>query len=128
MMLEVARHWAGAATYDAAYGRYRLRGVVGPDEYHDAYPDATTPGIDDNAYTNATAAWVLARGLDLLGELPDARRAELTERLSIDDEELARWEEVSHRLYVPFHQGVVSHRGLRGAGGAGLGHVPRPAR
>ncbi|MFE5481024.1 glycoside hydrolase family 65 protein [Streptomyces sp. NPDC056527] len=108
IMLEVARHWAAAATYDAEHGRYRLRGVVGPDEYHDAYPDATTPGIDDNAYTNATAAWVLARGLDLLGELPDARRAELTERLSLDDEELTRWEEVSHRLYVPFHRGVVS--------------------
>ncbi|MEU9859838.1 glycoside hydrolase family 65 protein [Streptomyces sp. NPDC047971] len=108
ILLEVARHWAGAATYDAAHDRYRLRGVMGPDEYHDAYPDATNPGIDDNAYTNATAAWVLARGLDLLGELPDARRAELTERLAVDDEERARWEEVSHRLYVPFHRGVVS--------------------
>ncbi|MFJ7960337.1 glycoside hydrolase family 65 protein [Streptomyces sp. NPDC096319] len=108
ILLEVARHWAGAATYDAERGRYRLRGVVGPDEYHDAYPGATTPGVDDNAYTNATAAWVLARGLELLGELPDARREELTGTLSLDREELSRWEDVSRRLYVPFHQGVVS--------------------
>lgn len=107
ILLEVARYWSGAATFDPALGRYRIRGVVGPDEYHDAYPDATTPGIDDNAYTNATAAWVLARGLDLLGELPGARRSELVERLSLDDEELSRWEHVSRRLYVPFHQGVV---------------------
>ncbi|WP_405860884.1 glycoside hydrolase family 65 protein [Streptomyces sp. NBC_00090] len=107
ILLEVGRHWSGAATFDPALGRYRIRGVVGPDEYHDAYPDATTPGIDDNAYTNATAAWVLARGLDLLGELPRARRSELVERLSLDDEELSRWEHVSRRLYVPFHQGVV---------------------
>ncbi|MEW9339640.1 glycoside hydrolase family 65 protein [Streptomyces tanashiensis] len=108
VLLEIARYWAGAATYDAECDRYRLRGVVGPDEYHDAYPDATTPGIDDNAYTNATAAWVLARGLDLLGELPEARREELTGRLSLSDEELSRWQDVSRRLYVPFHQGVVS--------------------
>ncbi|MFB7865067.1 glycoside hydrolase family 65 protein [Streptomyces sp. NPDC056069] len=107
-LLEVARFWAGAAHYDPERGRYRIRGVVGPDEYHDAYPGATAPGIDDNAYTNATAAWVLARGLDLLGELPDARRAELRERLSLDDAEVARWEDVSRRLYVPFHRGVVS--------------------
>ncbi|MCX4966105.1 glycoside hydrolase family 65 protein [Streptomyces sp. NBC_00654] len=108
ILLEVARYWAGAATFDTARNRYRIRGVVGPDEYHDAYPDAARPGIDDNAYTNVTAAWVLDRGLALLAELPAARRAELCERLSLDDEELARWAEVSHRLYVPFHQGVVS--------------------
>ncbi|MFI8823503.1 glycoside hydrolase family 65 protein [Streptomyces sp. NPDC053431] len=108
ILLEIARYWAWAAAFDPEARRYRIRGVVGPDEYHDAYPDATTPGIDDNAYTNATAAWVLARGLDLLGELPDARRAELAERLALDDRELDRWEDVSRRLYVPFHQGVIS--------------------
>lgn len=108
ILLEIARFWAGAAAFDPATGRYRIRGVVGPDEYHDAYPDATSPGIDDNAYTNVTAAWVLTSGLDLLGELPDARRAELVERLSLDDAELDRWEDVSRRLYVPFHRGVVS--------------------
>ncbi|MEU4063478.1 glycoside hydrolase family 65 protein [Streptomyces wedmorensis] len=108
ILLEVARHWAGTATFDPALGRYRIRGVMGPDEFHDAYPDATVPGIDDNAYTNATAAWVLARGLDLLGELAGARRSELAEQLSLDDLELARWEDVSRRMYVPFHQGVVS--------------------
>ncbi|MFG3346046.1 glycoside hydrolase family 65 protein [Streptomyces sp. NPDC048018] len=107
-LLEVARFWSGTARYDPQPGRYRIRGVVGPDEYHDAYPGAATPGIDDNAYTNATAAWVLARGLDLLAELPDARRAELREQLSLDDAELARWDDVSRRLYVPFHRGVVS--------------------
>ncbi|WMX44012.1 glycoside hydrolase family 65 protein [Streptomyces roseicoloratus] len=108
ILLDVARYWSSAATYDPVLGRYRIRGVVGPDEYHDAYPGAGTPGIDDNAYTNVTAAWVLARGLDLLGELPAARRAEIAERLTLDDGELARWDEVSRRLYVPFHRGVVS--------------------
>ncbi|MEV5973975.1 glycoside hydrolase family 65 protein [Streptomyces sp. NPDC051921] len=108
ILLDVARYWAGAAVLDPATGRYRIHGVVGPDEFHDAYPDAATPGIDDNAYTNATAAWVLSRGLDLLGELPDARRGELRDALALDDEEVARWVDVSHLLHVPFHQGVVS--------------------
>ncbi|MFJ5833699.1 glycoside hydrolase family 65 protein [Streptomyces sp. NPDC093089] len=107
-LLEIARYWAGAASFDPSLRRYRIRGVVGPDEYHDAYPGRAAPGIDDNAYTNATAAWVLARGLDLLDELPAARRSELRERLSLDDAELDRWEDVSRRVHVPFHQGVVS--------------------
>lgn len=108
ILLEVARFWARAATFDPDRKRYRLLGVVGPDEYHEAYPGATRPGIDDNAYTNVTAAWVLARGLALLAELPPARRQELRERLALDDERLDYWEDVSRRMYVPFHHGVVS--------------------
>ncbi|MFM9373586.1 glycoside hydrolase family 65 protein [Streptomyces sp. Da 82-17] len=108
ILLETARYWAAAAAFDPATRRYRIRGVVGPDEYHDAYPDAATPGIDDNAYTNVTAAWVLARALDLLDRLPAVRRGELREHMGLDGTELTRWEDVSRRLYVPFHQGVVS--------------------
>ncbi|GAA3047206.1 glycosyl hydrolase family 65 protein [Streptomyces roseofulvus] len=108
ILLETARYWAGSAVRDPELGRYRLRGVVGPDEYHDAYPGAPDPGIDDNAYTNVTAAWVLARGLDLMAELPAARCAELRERFDLHDEELALWDDVSRRLHLPFHGGVVS--------------------
>ncbi|MGW7440413.1 glycoside hydrolase family 65 protein [Streptomyces sp. NPDC054849] len=108
LFLEIARYWAGAATYDAELQRYRIRGVLGPDEYHDAYPGSSAPGIDDNAYTNVTAAWVLARGLALLADLPEARRVELSGPLGLDPAELERWEDISRRLHVPFHQGVIS--------------------
>ena len=33
----------------------------GADEYHDGYPDRDEPGLDNNAYTNVMAAWVLCR-------------------------------------------------------------------
>ncbi|MEU0372704.1 glycosyl hydrolase family 65 protein [Streptomyces sp. NPDC006283] len=108
MLTQIARFWAGFATYDEELERYRIRGVVGPDEYHDAYPDSVEPGLDDNAYTNVTAAWVLARALEVVRELPEPRRRELYERTSLDRGELARWDDVSRRLYVPFHAGVIS--------------------
>ncbi|MCZ4602722.1 glycoside hydrolase family 65 protein [Streptomyces sp. Lzd4kr] len=108
MLLEIARFWADTATYDETMRRYRIRGVVGPDEYHDGYPDADRPGLDDNAYTNVTAAWVLARAIDLMTTLPEPRRRELTERIGFDGGELELWEDVSRSLYVPFHDGVIS--------------------
>ncbi|WP_460072908.1 glycoside hydrolase family 65 protein [Streptomyces sp. YKOK-I1] len=108
MLLQIARFWAGLAAYDPGTGRYRIRGVVGPDEYHDAYPGAARPGLDDNAYTNVTAAWVLARALDLLRRLPAWRREELGDRVRLDAEEPTRWDEVSRRLLVPFHEEVIS--------------------
>jgi trehalose/maltose hydrolase-like predicted phosphorylase len=81
---------------------------MGPDEYHDAYPGAPRPGLDDNAYTNVTAAWVLARALDLLRILPEPRRRELGQSTGLEQDEPARWEEISRTLHVPFHDGVIS--------------------
>ncbi|MFE9773725.1 glycoside hydrolase family 65 protein [Streptomyces sp. NPDC005931] len=108
MLLQIARFWADSATWDDDLGRHRIRGVVGPDEYHDAYPGAATAGLDDNAYTNVTAAWVLTRTLELLRALPEPRRRELVERTGLDGGELEQWEDVSRTLYVPFHDGVIS--------------------
>ncbi|MFG2951332.1 glycoside hydrolase family 65 protein [Streptomyces adustus] len=108
MLLQIARFWADLAAFDPGTGRYRIRGVVGPDEYHDAYPDAARPGLDDNTYTNVTAAWVLVRALEVLRRLPAWRREELCDRIRLDADEPPRWEEVSRLLRVPFHQGVIS--------------------
>lgn len=108
MLLQIARFWADLAVFDPGTGRYHIRGVVGPDEYHDAYPGADRPGLADNAYTNVTAAWVLGRALDLLRRLPEWRREELRDRIRLDDGEPPKWEEMSRRLWVPFHRGVIS--------------------
>ncbi|WP_327667573.1 glycoside hydrolase family 65 protein [Streptomyces sp. NBC_00485] len=108
MLLQIARFWADSAVYDGALGRHRIKGLVGPDEYHDAYPGAQEPGLDDNAYTNVTAAWVLTRTLELVGSLPEPRRRELVERAGLDGGELEQWEDVSRTLHVPFHDDVIS--------------------
>jgi trehalose/maltose hydrolase-like predicted phosphorylase len=108
MLVQIARFWADSATWDRDKERYRIRGVMGPDEYHDRYPEAGRPGIDDNTYTNITAAWVLCRALELLADLPNPRRHELLDHLGLESEETDRWEDVSRRLYVPWHRGIIS--------------------
>ncbi|GAA4612041.1 hypothetical protein GCM10023195_51360 [Actinoallomurus liliacearum] len=109
MLLEIARFWADLATLDASTGRYDIHGVMGPDEYHDACPGAAAPGLTNNAYTNVMAAWTLCRALDALALVPSERRVELLERLDLRAGEIARWEDVSRRLRVPFHaDGVIS--------------------
>ena len=40
VILEIARYWSSAATFNPALGRYEILGVIGPDEYHDGYPGA----------------------------------------------------------------------------------------
>jgi len=107
LILEIARFWSSLARLDEARGRYVIRGVMGPDEFHDAYPDAATPGLDNNAYTNVMAVWVLCRARETLDRLSEARRAELSARLGLSAEEIARWEDISRRMFVPFHDGGI---------------------
>ena len=109
LILDIARFWSSMARLDDERGRYEIRGVMGPDEFHDAYPDSATPGINNNAYTNIMAVWVLCRALEVLELLSDMRRTELTTRLGISAEEIARWREISRRMVVPFHDdGIIS--------------------
>jgi trehalose/maltose hydrolase-like predicted phosphorylase len=107
IILDIARFWASAAVYDHGRDRYVIRGVMGPDEFHTGYPSAPEDGIDNNAYTNVMAAWVLLRALDVLALLPDQRRTQLSEELGLEAEEISRWEEISAKLFVPFHDGGI---------------------
>ncbi|KKK70105.1 hypothetical protein LCGC14_2927330, partial [marine sediment metagenome] len=45
LSVEIARFFASLATYDPDRGRYEIVGVMGPDEYHEGYPDADEPGV-----------------------------------------------------------------------------------
>jgi len=112
LMLEIARFWVSLASYDKKTGRYAIRGVMGPDEFHTAYP-GTKPsevtGLDNNAYTNFMVSWSLTRTLDVLDLLPENRCRELCDRLQLSEEELRNWDDVSRNLVVPFHDdGVIS--------------------
>ena len=109
VIYEVARFFASLATYDAEDDRYDIRGVMGPDEYHDAYPGADRPGLDNNAYTNVMAVWVLCRALELPHHLPGDQQANLRALLDLDDAEFGQWNEISRKMRVPFHDdGVIS--------------------
>ena len=107
LILDIARFWSSIATLEQESGRYEIRGVMGPDEFHDGYPDSATPGLNNNAYTNIMAVWVLCRALEVLDLLSDVRRSELTTRLGLSAEEIERWGDISRRMYVPFHDGGI---------------------
>lgn len=64
LLVETARYWASRIQVDRR-GRGHLRGVMGPDEYHD--------DVDDNAFTNVMARWNLRQAAALLDEVGDER-------------------------------------------------------
>lgn len=109
LILEIARFWASIASYDEKRGRYEICGVMGPDEFHEGYPGSPTGGLDNNAYTNILATWVLWRALDVLELLGELRRDEIVSQLGISADETARWDAISRRMFIPFHEdGIIS--------------------
>jgi len=94
IVLETARFWASRAMPEED-GRYHIRGVIGPDEYHE--------GVDDNAYTNFMARWNLECGqqvAQLLQTRWPQRWAELREKLNISLDDLGLWHEVAAQLAI----------------------------
>ncbi|MFG2054374.1 glycoside hydrolase family 65 protein [Micromonospora sp. NPDC048930] len=102
LLVETARFWAGLATYDPADDRYDIRGVMGPDEFHDGYPGRPGQGLDNCAYLNVMVAWVLGRAEEacaIVGRHPGVapwREVVLT------DDERRRWAHVARRLRLAF--------------------------
>ena len=109
MMLSITRFWASIAHFNPERERYEIHGVMGPDEFHEKYPDAPQGGLRNNAYTNVMVAWLCDITGKLLALLPASRAEELRERLGIGDDELAVWRDMSRRMFVPFHgDGIIS--------------------
>ncbi len=109
MMLEIARFFASLAWYNPERDRYEIHGVMGPDEFHEAYPGAEGGGLRNNAYTNITAAWIADIAPKVLELLPQHRARALRARIGLTDDEIDVWKRMARRMFVPFHDdGIIS--------------------
>ncbi len=109
MILEIARFWASISTFNEETQRYEISNVMGPDEYHEKYPNVEEGGLKNNAYTNVMAVWVIERALEVLNVLNEERRNELSEELDLKDNEIKRWKDITRKMTIPFHgDGIIS--------------------
>ncbi|MFC5175137.1 beta-phosphoglucomutase family hydrolase [Nocardioides taihuensis] len=108
LIIDVARAFASMARYDPVGDRFHIEGVMGPDEYHDGYPDTPGSGLRDNACTNVMTAWVCSRALDVLELLRGQACDELISTLHVEPDEPDRWKHLRRRLTVPVHDGIIS--------------------
>jgi kojibiose phosphorylase len=90
--LEIARFFADRAEKDTD-GTYHLRGVLGPDEYHEM--------VDDNGYTNALAKRAIETAMTFMekaaAEVPE-RLIHVRTKIDLTDEEIDLWRTVADRL------------------------------
>jgi kojibiose phosphorylase len=96
ILVETARFWASRALIEPD-GRAHIRQVIGPDEYHEL--------VDDNAYTNAMAAFNLERAADAVAILSRERSdhwRRLGDQLDITENEPRSWLALAGKLVTGF--------------------------
>ncbi len=107
LLFEICRFWASIAHFNPERDRYEIHGVMGPDEYHEEYPDREETGLRNNAYTNVMVAWSMDAALKALDALLPYRCEELRETLDLTDDEISLWTDMSRKMFVPFHDDAI---------------------
>ncbi len=94
IIVETARFWASRAE-PGSDGKRHIRGVIGPDEYHQS--------VDDDAYTNGMARWNLRTAATVVAHMSQrwpGPWAELRAALKLEDAELDDWAAAVRDLYT----------------------------
>ncbi|MCF8112183.1 MAG: beta-phosphoglucomutase family hydrolase [Desulfobacteraceae bacterium] len=108
MFFEICRFWASKARWDKEISRFRISGVMGPDEFHEKYPDKDEGGLTDNAYTNLMVHWALTTARALYNSMQKQAARALSEKINFAAKELDNWEYIARRLNMVISDGILA--------------------
>ena len=104
MIIGTALFWSSLAMFNDDSGRFEIRNVIGPDEYHTGYMDNELSGISNNAYTNFMAVWVIRCALNILDMFDEKFKTEIFNKLSVTEDDIVRWRMIIRKMYIPFNR------------------------
>lgn len=107
IILQSALFWSSIATFNEDRGKYEIKNVMGPDEYHTHYPDADNPGLNNNAYTNIMAVWVIQHAINLLELLDAPCHNDMEQIVGFTARDIVRWKDIVNKMYVPFQGNII---------------------
>ncbi len=100
MIISIAQFACSLCEYDAKKKRYHVRGVMGPDEFHEKFPGIPHSGLIDNAYTNVMIVWTLKKAQEILKLVSKKRATRLRKKLELTDYETNRWERIIRKMSI----------------------------
>lgn len=95
LLVETARLWYSLGFYDA-FGKFRIDGVTGPDEY--------SALVDNNVYTN-----LLAQHNFRCASAAVQRHPQAASELGVDADETGKWDAAAAQILLPYdeHLGII---------------------
>jgi beta-phosphoglucomutase family hydrolase len=107
MFLEICRFWASKAGLNEKTGRYSIRNVMGPDEFHEKYHGAEAGGLTDNTYTNLMVAWTFGKAFEMIERLAGSKE-QVRNKISLTDQELSQWRNISVKLNIEVRDEILA--------------------
>ncbi|MBA2653444.1 MAG: glycoside hydrolase family 65 protein [Gammaproteobacteria bacterium] len=102
LSIQMARFWKSKAVYNKQHDLYKIKEVMGPDEFHD--------NVNNNAYTNKLVSWSLEKTLELIELFLSEYPTETTKILKDNKfyaKEKQKLIKISHRLHFPAHEKII---------------------
>ncbi|MFX1286389.1 MAG: beta-phosphoglucomutase family hydrolase [Promethearchaeota archaeon] len=97
MILEICRFWSSKAELNDL-GFYEIKEIMGPDEFHETFPNSSNKGLKDNFYTNIMVVWVFQRAFEILRLLNQRRKEKIRQKINLSDSELTKWEDIQRKM------------------------------
>jgi trehalose/maltose hydrolase-like predicted phosphorylase len=107
MFFEICRFWASKTTHNEITGRFEIHQVMGPDEFHEKYPDVDEGGLKDNTYTNIMVIWTLKKAFEVLNLLDENSKEAILKKIDVTEAELRKWQDISKTMNL-----VISNEGV----------------
>lgn len=108
MLFEIARFWVSKTKFNEKTDRYEIHKVMGPDEYHEKYPNAKEGGIRDNAYTNIMVVWLLRKCLECMSVLSGKKLKNIELKIDLVKEEKKKWKDIICKMNLVIVDGIIS--------------------
>ena len=102
IFIGTARFWTSRMTFNQRRGYYEIKGVTGPDEFHE--------NVNNNAYTNSMAQWNLAmaaRFFRVLRSREPLAVKKLSERIRLRTGEPEEWRRIAGQVHIPRKLGLI---------------------
>ncbi len=109
MFIEICRFWESKCEFNKETQRYSIDKVMGPDEFHESYPEAKEGGLRDNAYTNIMVSWMFDTAAQLVDKLSLTNKGMLFLKTGILPGEIKKWSEIKKHLNLVINpDGIIA--------------------
>ncbi|MQS98580.1 glycoside hydrolase family 65 protein [Companilactobacillus halodurans] len=107
ILLNIAKLWISMAQLDENTGRYSIKNVMGPDEFHEGYPGKDNEGLKNNAYTNIMVSWLFKKLAQLLKDQPSDVASENLQRSRFTSQDVEKLDDIRQNLKLDFKDDIL---------------------
>ncbi|MCP9333049.1 glycoside hydrolase family 65 protein [Lentilactobacillus hilgardii] len=108
MLLSICKFWVSMVSYDKDADRYDIHNVMGPDEFHEEYPNADEQGLTNNAYTNIMVSWLFDKVATVVSKQKADVLKAANSKSGTDSNLLTRMSDIAHKLRLDINdEGII---------------------